>query len=190
MTRTNSRKKQAKFLRIFRKMHRITGVFLFLFFFIISVTGVLLGWKNMSNGFILPEAQKGVSSNLNNWLPMDSLHQKACYVLQDSISSTISLELERIDIRKNNGMVKFVFENHYWEVQLDGTTGELLQLSIRQSDFIENIHDGSFLDNYFGTSKHLIKVVYTSIMGMALLLFTITGFWLWYGPKKMKRNRA
>ncbi len=76
---------------------------------------------------------------------MDSLHQKACYVLQDSISSTISLELERIDLRKNNGMVKFVFENHYWEVQLDGTTGELLQLSIRQSDVIENIHDGSFL---------------------------------------------
>jgi hypothetical protein len=24
-------------------------------------------------------------------------------------------------------------------------------------------------------------------MGLALLLFTITGFWLWYGPKRMKQ---
>ncbi len=87
-------------------------------------------------------------------------------------------------------MVKFVFKNHYWEVQLDGSTGDLLQISKRQSDFIENIHDGSFLDSYFGTSKHQIKVIYTSVMGMALLVFTISGFWLWYGPKKMKRIRS
>ena len=86
-------------------------------------------------------------------------------------------------------MVKFIFENHYWEVQLDGATGKLLQIGKRHSDFIENIHDGSILDSYFETPQNQVKVIYTSIMGSALLLFTITGFWLWYGPKKMKRNR-
>lgn len=190
MTKINPRQKQAKFLRIFRKVHRTTGAFLFLFFFVISISGVLLGWKNTSNGLLLPETQQGVSTNLKHWLPIDNLLQKACHILQDSISPNLSLELNRIDIRKNKGMVKFVFEKHYWEVQLDGTTGELLQLGIRQSDFIENIHDGSLLDNYFGTTKRQIKVVYTSIMGATLLLFTITGFWLWYGPKRMRRSKA
>jgi hypothetical protein len=81
-----------------------------------------------------------------------------------------------------------VFENHLWEVQLDGKTGELLQLDKRHSDFIENLHDGSVIDNLFGFSSKIFKVIYTTIMGLALILFTITGFWLWYGPKRMKRR--
>ncbi len=189
MAEITPRQKQAKILRIFRKVHRITGAFLFLFFFFIAISGILLGLKNNSNGLILPKSHQGTSSNLKNWLPIDSLHTKACTVLHDSISPTLSLELDRIDIRKNKGMVKFIFKNHHWEVQLDGTSGKLLNIGKRHSDFIENLHDGSILDNYFKTSHNQIRVIYTSIMGLALLLFSTTGFWLWYGPKKMKRNK-
>jgi hypothetical protein len=32
-------------------------------------------------------------------------------------------------------------------------------------------------------------VIYSTIMGVALLIFTITGFWLWYGPKRMKQDK-
>ena len=56
----------------------------------------------------------------------------------------------------------------------------------RRSDFIENIHDGSILDHLTGTSGEQIKLVYTSMMGVALLTFTITGFWLWIGPRRMR----
>jgi len=45
MSESNKRKSQAKTLRVFRKVHRTTGAFLFIFFFIISITGLLLGWK-------------------------------------------------------------------------------------------------------------------------------------------------
>ncbi|SNR52780.1 PepSY domain-containing protein [Lutibacter flavus] len=189
MKKLNSRQQQAKILRNFRKVHRITGATLFIFFFIIAITGFLLGWKNNSNGLILPKNQQGSSVELNKWLPIDSLHKNACAILHDSISPNLSLKLNRIDIRKNKGLVKFVFENHYWEVQLDGATGELLNLGKRHSDFIENLHDGSFLDTFFNNSTKPIKVIYTSIMGLALLLFTITGFWLWYGPKRLKKHR-
>jgi uncharacterized iron-regulated membrane protein len=189
MTKIISRQKQAKILRLFRKVHKATGAMLFIFFFIISVSGVLLGWKNNSNGLILPKTIEGVSTNLQHWLPIDSLHKKACTFLKDSVSQDLSLEINRIDIRKNKGVVKFVFENHNWEIQLDGVTGELLQLGKRHSDFIENLHDGSILDTWFSTSHKQFKVIYTSIMGLSLLLFTVTGFWLWYGPKRMKRNR-
>jgi hypothetical protein len=50
MPKNNNRKKQAKLLRIFRKIHRTLGASLFVFFIFISVTGVLLGWKKNTGG--------------------------------------------------------------------------------------------------------------------------------------------
>ncbi|MEW2921432.1 PepSY domain-containing protein [Muricauda sp. ANG21] len=181
------RKKQAKVLRIFRKIHRTTGALLFIFFFFISITGLLLGWKKNTNGAILPESQKGTSTELVEWLSVDSLHTIACTTLHNSVSQNLSLELDRIDIRKDKGMVKFVFVDQYYEVQLDGATGNVLSVGQRKSDFLENVHDGSILDRYLGTSG-IIKLIYTSIMGISLLMFTITGFWLWYGPKRMRQS--
>lgn len=189
MTKPNDRQQQAKTLRIFRKIHRTTGALLFVFFFIVSVTGLLLGWKKHSGGLILPKSYQGTSTDLKNWLPMDSLHKNACTILHDSVSAKLSLELERIDLRMDKGMVKFVFADHFWGIQLDGATGELLHIERRHSDFIEKIHDGSVLDYYLGTSNGQIKLVYTTIMGTALLIFTVTGFWLWYGPKRMRRHK-
>lgn len=189
MTYHPSKKRQAKIIRVFRKVHRKTGALLFIFFFFMSASGILLGWKNNSNGIIIPKTQNGTSTNLKEWLPIDQLHQKAIVILHDSISSNVDETIDRIDIRKNKGIVKFVFENHYWEIQLDGATGNLLSIGKRNSDLIENIHDGSILDQWFNTSQKSFKLIYTTIMGGSLLLFTISGFWLWYGPKRMKRNR-
>jgi hypothetical protein len=77
-------------------------------------------------------------------------------------------------------------------LQLDCTTGELLSIEKRSSDLIENIHDGSIVDKLLGSNEKA-KVGYTAIMGLSLLLLIISGFWLWYGPKKIrqqKRNRT
>ena len=189
MTANRNPKEQAKLLRAFRKIHRTTGAILFVFFFLVSVTGLLLGWKKHSGGIIYPESYQGTSTDLKDWLPIDSLHTIACKILRDSVSNDLALDLERIDVRKNKGMVKFVFVDHYWGIQLDGATGKLLHIERRRSDFIENIHDGSILDYYFETNGGQIKLVYSSIMGLALLTFTITGFWLWYGPKQMRKNK-
>ncbi|MBI45702.1 MAG: DNA mismatch repair protein [Candidatus Marinimicrobia bacterium] len=176
-------------LRIARKIHRTSGALLFIFFFIIAITGLLLGWKKNSNGLILPQSQKGASTELKDWLPLDTLQSIAFKTLIDSIDKNINLDLQRIDARPDKGMVKFVFNNHYWGIQLDGSTGDILAITKRRSDFFENIHDGSILDIIFGTKGEIIKLIYTTIMGIALLIFTITGFWLWYGPKLIKKNR-
>lgn len=177
---------QAKILRVFRKVHRTTGALLFIFFFFISVTGLLLGWKKNTNGVILPKTQKGTTAELKNWLPVDSLHTIACTTLHNFVSPDLSLELDRIDMRKQKGSVKFIFVDNYYEVQLDGATGEVLSIGQRKSDFLENVHDGSILDRYLNTDGY-IKLSYTTIMGISLLLFTMTGFWLWYGPKQMRQ---
>jgi hypothetical protein len=97
--------------------------------------------------------------------------------------------LDRIDIRKDKGMVKFLFSDHFTGLQLDGATGNLLHIETRRSDYLEKVHDGSIIDFYLGTSG-VFKLIYTTLMGVALLVFTITGFWLWYGPIRMKRTRV
>jgi uncharacterized iron-regulated membrane protein len=189
MTEQKGRQGQAKILRIFRKVHRLTGAFLFIFFFVVSVTGLLLGWKKNSGGYIMAKSYNGTSTDLKDWLPVDSLHVLASKYLHESVSPVLSTELDRIDIRKDKGMVKFLYSNHFTGLQLDGATGNLLHIETRRSDYLEKVHDGSIIDFYLGTSG-LFKLIYTTLMGVALLVFTITGFWLWYGPIRMKRTRA
>lgn len=180
------RRKQARTLRLFRKIHRTAGALLFVVFMVVSISGFLLGWKKNSGGKILPKSYQGTSTNLADWLPWDTLQTIAFQTLRDSISPDINLELQRIDARPDKGMVKYVFDKHYWGVQLDGATGEVLKVTRRNHDIIENIHDGSILDIWLGTNSENLKLIYTTITGLSLLTFTITGFWLWFGPKRMR----
>lgn len=190
MTPENYRKKQAKTIRQFRKIHRKLAIILFVFFFLVSISGILLGWKKHSGGLILPGQHIGTSTNLKDWLPINDLNKMATQILHDSVSGELSAELDRIDIRQELGLVKFVYQNHYWGIQLDGATGKLLSLEKRRSDFIENIHDGTIFDKLFETHNTYIKLIYSSLMGLALLTLTISGFWLWFGPKRMRRKKT
>lgn len=187
MNKQKSRVKQARILRIFRKIHRTMGAFLFVFFFIVSISGILLGAKKNTGSFILPETQSGQTSNFKEWKSIAVLEQIAQQTLKDSVSSSLSSDIDRMDIRKEKGIVKFLFENHIHEIQLDGATGEVLSIGQRRSDVIENIHDGSIMDDYLGSGGYF-KLIYSVSMGIALLVFTITGFWLWYGPKKLRKT--
>jgi uncharacterized iron-regulated membrane protein len=178
---------QARRIRFFRWFHRKIAIFLFVFFLLISITGILLGLKK--NVGLLAPTQKGVSSDLATWLPIDSLQKIAIKTLHDSVSADLSSEMDRIDVRPQKGIVKFVFKNHYTGLQLDGTSGKLLLIEKRKSDFIEDLHDGSILDNLFGTSDEQVKVGYTVVMGVSLFMLILSGLWLWYGPKILRRDR-
>jgi hypothetical protein len=183
------RKHYARSIRIARKIHRTMGIVLFALFIVIGSTGLLLGWKKHSGGLILPKSYSGVSTDMSKWLSIDALSERAFKFAREQIDPELSLDLERIDIRPDKGMVKYVFLEGYWGIQLDCTTGELLHIERRRSDFIENIHDGSIFDHYLGTSDEPIKVAYTTVGGSALLLFSVTGFWLWVGPKRLRAGR-
>lgn len=180
------RKRQADVLKLFRKIHRMTGALLFLFFFVVAVSGLFLGWKKHSGGTILAKSYKGTSIDMKDWLPLNVLTERAIKAARASISPDISPVIDRIDVRPDKGMVKFVFAEGYWGVQIDAATGNLLHVERRRSDFIESVHDGSIVDYLVGTSDGQIKLVYTTIMSLALLGFTITGFRLWLGPKRMR----
>lgn len=177
---------KAKRLRTFRKIHRFSASFLFLFFFFIAISGTLLGWKKHSNGYLLTETQIGTTTDLKQWISLDSLQNIALkahkeLMFEDGL-------INRMEVRPDKGIVKFTFNSSYLGLQIDGANGTILSSETRRSDFIEQIHDGSIVDRALGWSNGSFKVFYTSLMGLGLLVFTITGYWLWAGPRKIKRK--
>ena len=182
------RSRQARTIRLFRKIHRQTAILLMVAFLIMAITGVMLGWKKNAGSLLLAPTQTGTSSNLEEWLPISQLAYAATVYMRDSIPGNKSAEIDRIDVRPSKGIVKFSFTDHYTGLQVDGATGRILLVEQRRSDLIEHIHDGTLADRIFPDHEGWFKLIYTTIMGLALLLFVITGFWIWAGPKRMKRT--
>ncbi len=176
----------AKQTRWYRKIHRYIAIAAFFFLLMVSITGLLLIWKKNTGGYLLADSHKGSTAELSKWLSFDSLQKIAAITLRDSVGPELSPKLNRIDARPDKGMVKFVFDEHYWAVQLDGATGKVLHVERRRADFIENLHDGSFFDKYTGG---YFKLGYGSFLGLSLLLLTITGFYLWINPKRIRRKK-
>lgn len=181
--------RQARIIRLFRKLHSQTAIVLMLAFFVMATTGILLGWKKNAGSLLLAPTQTGTSANLDEWLTIGQLTEAATTYMRDSIPGNKSAEVDRIDVRPSKGIVKFTFTEHYTGLQVDGATGRILLVEQRRSDLIEHIHDGTLADRIFPNHSGWFKLVYTTIMGLALLLFVITGFWLWAGPKRMRRLR-
>ncbi|HMP98973.1 MAG TPA: PepSY domain-containing protein [Cyclobacteriaceae bacterium] len=181
------RRKQARTIRVFRKIHRITGIFLFVFFFLIGFSGLLLGWKKNSGGYILAPSYLGTLPGLSKALPLDSLNGKALFYAATLFGKDKEHLIERIDVRPDKGMAKFIFKEKYNALQLDLSTGNLLHAEKRRADLIEHLHDGSMVDKLLLNDAGWFKLLYTTIMGLSLITFSITGFWLWYGPKRMNR---
>lgn len=94
-----------------------------------------------------------------------------------------------MDVRPAKGIVKVRFEEHFTELQLDIYSGEVVSVRQRTSDIIEKIHDGSILDFLIRTNNDEIKLVYASLTSLGLMLLSISGFYLWFYPRQIKRTK-
>jgi uncharacterized iron-regulated membrane protein len=177
-------KRISVYTRWYRKWHKFTGLAGLVFIAIISVTGLLLIWKKNSGGMILAETQTGSSTNPESWLPVSRIRIAAIEYLKKQ-EPDADTTIDRLDIRPSKGVCKVTFTEHFSAVQVDMATGIPLLLEKRRADFIEQIHDGSILDKYAGTGW--FKLFYGSFVGLSLLFLTISGFFLWYHPKKIRR---
>lgn len=170
-----------KRLRSYREYHKVLGITLAILLLISAVTGFFLGWKKNVD-LLQPPSQKGVSTDLADWMPIDSLATLAANALYAAHPAQTGNPIDRMDARPGKGMIKVLFKADWWEVQIDGTTGEILSIAKRHSDWIEKIHDGSIISDLF-------KLISMNILGIGLTIMIITGFWLWYGPKIVRRLR-
>jgi len=144
---------------------------------ITSITGILLGWKKNVT-LLQPVTLKGASTNLQQWVSFNDVATSALQAIDSVVGRTI--EIDRMDVRPDIGIIKVTFKEGYWETQIDAATGKVLSVAQRHADWIEHIHDGSIISEGF-------KLLYTNYIGLGLLTLSITGFWLWYGPRRIRK---
>ncbi len=157
-----------------RKLHRWGAVVVALPLILIISTGLLLQVKKQIP-WIQPPTQAGVSDIPS--LTFDEILQAARAVPEASIQTWD--DIDRLDVRPGNGIVKIRAKNRY-EVQLDAATGEVLQIAYRRSDLIESLHDGSFFHDR-------AKLYVFLPAGAILLALWLTGMYLWILPIYSKR---
>lgn len=172
-------------LRQFRVWHRLFGISLATLLLISAVTGVLLALKKDIE-LLQPKTYTGSSKDLSTWRPISDLAAIATEALCELHPDQKGNTIDRIDARPSKGIAKVIYEKAYWEVQIDGATGEVKSIAKRHSDWIEHIHDGSIVSDPF-------KLISMNILGVGVILLILTGTWLWYGPKRIrgiKRRRS
>ncbi len=165
-------------LRNFRVYHRYLGLAIGLLVLISSLTGMLLAWKKDVD-LLQPPTQKGATTDLQQWI---SHHEMAALSIAalDSAVAVKNNPIDRIEARLDKGIVKTIFLEGSWEVQLDAGTGKVLSVAQRHSDWIEKVHDGSIISDFF-------KVLSMNVLGLGLLILSVTGFFLWFYPKKIRQ---
>jgi len=170
-----SRKPAIKALNTWsRKLHRWGAIAIALPIVVVIVSGLFLQLKKQSD-WIQPPTQRG--SGVVPMIPFDQILASSRTV---DAAQIISWEdIDRLDVRPGRGIAK-VRAHNKWEIQVDLTTGEILQVAYRRSDLFESIHDGSF---FHDKAKLWIFLP----CGVILFALWVTGVYLWVLPIVNKR---
>lgn len=162
--------------RFNRKTHYWGAIICALPVLVIIGSGMFLMLKKESS-WVQPPTQRGSGSVPT--ISFDAILAQARTVPESQIENWD--DIDRLDVRPGKGVIK-VRANNRWEIQLDGGSGEILQVAFRRSDLIESIHDGSF----FHDKVRLFVFLPSAIV---LLVLWITGIYLFVKPLLVKANR-
>lgn len=166
---------------LFRKIHHWGSLALILPLGIMIVAGVLLMLKKEIE-WIQPPTQTVETSETAPAMSLDRLYGAALAIPELDVDDWQGFE--RVDVRADRGIVKFVSPNR-WEAQINLTTLEVEQLAYRRSDLIEQIHDGSIFADW-------VKLFIFLPAGFLLFVLWVTGIYLFFLPhvKRWQRKDA
>ncbi len=160
----------------FRKLHRWGAVVVAVPFLLVLLTGCLLQLKKELT-WVQPPTKKGAAK-----VPSAGFDVILAAV-RDVPEAEVKGwgDIDRIDVRPKDGIVKVQCKNRY-EVQVDFQTGKVVQVQYRRSDLIESLHDGSFFDDSF-------KVYVFLPVALVVLMLWATGLYLFALPYWVKWRR-
>jgi uncharacterized iron-regulated membrane protein len=162
--------------RWIRKLHRWGALITLIPLLLVIVTGLLLQIKKQV-AWIQPVTLKGSGDSVS--LGWDRILEVSRSVKEASVADWS--DISRLDIRPGSGMIKVICANH-WELQIDAMSGAVLSSSYRRSDWIEQLHDGSFFSE---TAKLFVFLP----NGIIMLGLWLTGVYLWWLPIGVKRAK-
>jgi hypothetical protein len=140
---------------------------------------LLLTWKDELK--LTPPSQKILQQH--NLIGLEAIQNVA---LNFSDSLKLDNTINRIDYRPSKGIAKVRFEYHFTEIQINCYSGEIVSVKQRTADLIEMIHDGSIIDYLFKSDSHYVKLLYSTLTSLALIILSISGFIMWLRPKQIK----
>lgn len=159
-----------------RKLHRIGSIVTALPVLVILASGLVLQLKKESS-WIQPPTAKGIGGAPS--VSFAAILDATRNVHEAKVASWD--DVDRLDVRPSKGIVKVRAKNRT-EVQIDTTTGEVVQVAHRRSDLIESIHDGS----WFHERVKLWVFLPTAVV---LLGLWVTGMYLWVLPYLARRKK-
>ncbi|WP_421787602.1 PepSY domain-containing protein [Hyphobacterium sp.] len=170
-----------KISKLIRDIHHWGSPILMLPLGIMIIAGLFLMLKK-DIGWIQPPTQRSaIEISGPPETTLSDLYEAAAAIPELEIAGWE--EFDRIDIRSDRGIAKFIAPNR-WEAQIDLVSLEVLSLEYRRSDLFEQIHDGSFFADW-------VKTFIFLPVGVILLILWLTGIWLFFEPywKRWKRNK-
>ena len=163
-------------MNVHRRLHRVGAVLVALPILVVIATGLLLQTKK-DWAWVQPPTAEGAGGAPS--MRFDEILATARAVPEAGVHTWD--DVDRLDVRPGKGVVK-VRAKSRWEIQIDTTTGEILQVAYRRSDLIESLHDGS----WFHAGAKLWVFLPT---GALLLGLWVTGLVLWWQPHAARRRR-
>lgn len=163
--------------RLLRKIHYWLSAFLMITLFIIAVTGALLALKKDFPA-LQPQGADGTRPGLSD-RPIASLASSVTTVPGHARDTW--RDIDRIDIRPKDGIAKVIMKSRA-EIQVDLATGRATETGYRTSDFLETIHDFSFLGGW-------AKYLFSFGSGIALIVMGGTGVYLFVLPMLVRRRK-
>lgn len=162
--------------RLARRWHRIGAILVAIPFLVVIVSGLLLQMKK-EWAWIQPPTQQGILAEPS--LGMEQILAAIQKVPEAEVREWV--DVDRLDVRPNKGVVK-VRCNNGMEVQLDLSTGEVLQIAARRSDLIESLHDGSWFHPF-------AKLAVFLPAGIVVFFLWLSGIYLWWLPGSIRRKK-
>lgn len=156
-----------------RALHRWAGLLASLFLLVISSTGFLLATKG-SLGWVRPPTQQGTPVEGIEELVSLAIAAEAAFALGLPGLQTVD-DIDRMDYRPGDNILKVVSKRNYHEVQVDMATGKVVQVAKRVDQLAEDIHDLS----YFADSLHAYVL---PVVALFLFFLGATGIVIFFVP--------
>ena len=164
--------------KLWRQVHYWLSLAVFLPAGVMFIAGGFLMLKKEIE-WIQPGTERGV---VEAQLPQASFGQLLASARQHPQAGVTDWsDIARIDLRVDRGIAKLRAKSG-WEVQVDTSSGEVLNVAYRRSDVIEQIHDGSFFSD-------AVKLYIFLPTGVLLILMCGTGLYLFLLPRFRKKKK-
>jgi uncharacterized iron-regulated membrane protein len=129
--------------RSLRTLHKWIGLFACLFLTVIAFTGFLLSIKKRVEWLQPATRDGGEIAGPHEVIPMHEMFEAAKTAGGKGFEDFS--KLDRVDYRSKQNVYKVRSADGLKEVQVDGKTGAVLNVSPRRDQLTENIHDMNFV---------------------------------------------